>query len=402
MSILQRAAILETLRDANVLPRVPRWFGWVFLAGIFIFLPAHFFPLSGKAINNIFYTIIGFPVLVAVILSWRDWRQNLQGLGALAAFMVAMAISAAALGEFEGLKSILYVAIFCIGIGFLARRAPDLAQAAYLFFAIIALGALAYVAIDWFTLFREHGLAVRMGFAGASGSPHFSALLIVSGIAYLWVFHLDRRVRNRGWHALWMMTLFMLATLSLVIFQSRSGSVGFVIFLLFYGLFRGYLSQVSLLIVAALLLVFVTGAYEVMLQRGLSYRPDIWLDAMTTLYHECSPWFGCGRHESTFLGKYSGTHSAYFGTLYRYGLVGALGLLVFLAVFLVRGFRSRSDWFLISLIGWGSVFTMLDGFSGSPSAWWVYLWFPTMVAAVMPAKQAVSLTPARDSALGSR
>ena len=68
------------------------------------------------------------------------------------------------------------------------------------------------------------------------------------------------------------------------------------------------------------------------------------------------------------------------GTLYRHGLIGFAAFLYFAVWYFRQGLRSQSRWFLVSLVGWGGMLSAMDGFVGSPHAWWVFFWMPTLAA----------------------
>src|SRR5690606_3296629 len=126
------------------------------------------------------------------------------------------------------------------------------------------------------------------------------------------------------------------------------------------------------------------GGDQIIAQRGLSYRPAIWGDLLSRYYEGCNLLLGCGREKLVLAGKYDGAHSAYFGTLYTHGLLGGAAFVLFALAYFRSAVNRRSNWFLISLLGWGASVTMMDGFIGSPAPLWIYFWLPPVAALYQP------------------
>ena len=102
-----------------------------------------------------------------------------------------------------------------------------------------------------------------------------------------------------------------------------------------------------------LLLAVLSGVDDLLVQRGLSYRLDIWQAALQRWLGECSLWWGCGNDGVLLLGQFHRPHSGYLAMLYRNGLLGALLFLIFALLYLRYARSPGAPWLLLSLFGWG-------------------------------------------------
>jgi O-antigen ligase len=130
-----------------------------------------------------------------------------------------------------------------------------------------------------------------------------------------------------------------------------------------------------------LLVVFVTGIHEILLERGLSHRVEIWQEVIRQLTTECNIWIGCVPGEK-ILGQFDHPHNAYLAMLYRNGLLGASVFLVFIVIFFARTMRVKSRWMLLSLFGWGCLLTEVNSILASPKPFWIYFWLPVLMAII--------------------
>lgn len=367
----------------ELLPGVWTPLKWVFLLGLLTFLPAHFLPLAGKQVNNIFYVTVALPVLLSVVLSFRYWAVLVWNGRFLFGFLFVVSIAILASGRPTDLKPWLYTTLFCLAVAHCSHH-QRLFRLVLNAFAAILISLAGLALLQWGMDSIESGRAARMQLWGAGDNPNFSALAIAGALLYLWLFHVERRLSGRAWQIVGLCLLCAAVILVGVAGQSRSTLLGFVLFMLFYAFLRGKAIVVAGVVAGVVLAVFLLGWHEIIAQRGLSYRPVIWADLLSRFYEGCNLVLGCGREKLVLAGKFEGPHSAYFGTLYSYGFLGAAAFMLFALSYFRSSICRKSDWFLVSLLGWGASVTMMDGFIGSPAPLWIYFWLPTVAALYQP------------------
>lgn len=365
---------------------VANWLGGAIL---FAFLVSYYTPISGKASNNIFYIGLGLPALV-----WWFARPNaafglvrvapafIAAYGALAAWLV--------LADPDFFKSTLYVAALFICCAMLERGGAGVTRA-YTGFALVSTVLLAVAVFKWGQIAWTLHALQRITLWGQGENPVYAGLLITSSLVFLWLFHLEPRLadRSRGAYLGGLSGLIALAGLCAVVFQARSALVGFAAFLIVFLIQRRLLIFGGLLTVAVAVAMWGSGAADALLERGGSYRLEIWLDVIRRLETDCSLLVGCGKDDYRFLGQFFHAHSAYVSMLYHAGAVGlALFLLMALIVF-VRAWRAASRWMLVALVGWGGVLTTTAGVFASPRPLWVFFWIPTLMAVLDSGRSAL-------------
>lgn len=352
----------------------------VLLLGLFCL--AFYLPLSSKAVNNIFYTGLALPMLVWLSLRPRALWPGLRPfswLFVLLALMVALDA-----GDLAGLKKALYLGLFFIGCLYLSAR-PWTLHAPLLLFALCSLLLLLLILADWVWIWAQTGHWIRYEqFLGATINPVYVSLLLGFALLYLWLFHVAERLQRR---ASWLLLpgLFVLSLLLVMcasIFQARTTLLGYALFLAGYLFYQRLFWLGVALGVGVLVLSMLVGVDELFLQRGLSYRLDIWQAALQRLFSECSLWWGCGSDGPLLLGSFHHPHSGYLAMFYRNGIVGVLLFVTFALLYLRNARSGGGAWLLLSLFGWGSLLTTTNGVLTSPQPLWVYFWLPTFMAII--------------------
>jgi len=367
----------------------PHWRWMVFAALFCVFCSAFYLPISSKATNNIFYAGLAVPGLI-----WLLWRP--AALPVLASAFIWMILPLAALvildaNNFPDLKKGLYLLLFFTSCLLLEQKRWG-GKKCFTVFALFSAGILVSVVGDWLWIWSESGRWVRYDrFLGQQINPVYFALLIISGLTFLWLFYLDEWLarHTRAW---WLAGLLLLCGLVLccaIIFQARSALLGFVLFLGVYLLHRRLLLQGALVLLPLVALLLALGGDELLAHRGFSYRPAIWWDAWLRVLHECGLWLGCDADGYRFVGQFHHPHSGYVAMFYRNGLLGATVFIVFSAIFFWRGIHANSRWMLLALVGWGSLLTTTNGVLTTPQPLWVYFWLPTFMAILENQQSAV-------------
>lgn len=157
--------------------------------------------------------------------------------------------------------------------------------------------------------------------------------------------------------------------------------------------------QTLLLIASALIgaALFISIAPELLLDRGLSYRPEIWKLAIGLI--EQHPWIGHGYNSPiaipiASLGMtFSEPHNFALGVLHNVGLVGFVPWCLMQALALWTGWRNRHDWRFVLASAWMmygicAALTEGGGILSRPKEHWFLLWIPlAMMAALSAAKR---------------
>ncbi len=371
-------AYLQRIDREKLLP-----IGRSVFAGMFVlFLISFYLPLSSKSVNNIFYAGLAFPSALIAASHFSDFKKSLRNFYWV--FLIILVLSVFDFNEPNDLKEGIYLLLFFLTCVFLDRGQGKV-KTYLLVFSIASLLVLAIATVEWVLVWADTSAWKRpFHLLGEPIHPGFFAILICFGILAAWVFGISDWLENRSSKvlpALGFLVVSALVLLTATVFQSRTALLGFAIF--FFG-FLWYQKQffLGLLVVGSLLVViFASGFYELLLERGLSYRGEIWQEVIRQLTTECNIWVGCVPGEK-ILGQFYHPHNAYLAMLYRNGILGASVFLVFIAIFFVKTMRVKSRWMLLSLFGWGCLLTEIDSILTSPEPFWIYFWLPVFMAII--------------------
>jgi len=160
---------------------------------------------------------------------------------------------------------------------------------------------------------------------------------------------------------------------------------------------RRTLAMIGIAVLASAAL-FVSSP-ELLLNRGLSYRPEIWQQALEMIQQR--PWVGHGYNspiaipiEQTGM-TFSEPHNFALGVLHNLGILGFLPWVLMQVLTLWTGWRNRHDWRFVLASAWmtyGIFAAMTEGggILSRPKEHWFLLWIPLATMAALSAVKRAS------------
>jgi len=353
---------------------------WHWACGIFffLFLISFYLPVHRAVSREIFYFGIALPAFVW----WLRYPKVAGKIFALAPriFLVA-AILAVCLGlsDWRLLRNFFY--IFCLFLAcVMLERGPLKIEKIFGAFAIVGLILLIYATGSWLITYEAGAKWPRIGFWGLTYNPARAAVMVMSGLIFLWLFVAEPRLRQKSNLAVWAgeIGLAALCLIGTLVFGARSTLLGFVLFYACYCIQRRTY-VVGLLIGAALLLgVFTIGTEQVAFRDGDSHRLEIWADTVRRLTHDCNILLGCGDENHLFLGEFFHQHNSYLAAFYVSGLAGGSLYLCLLVSIVVKAWGSR--WLLLTMLAFGWCITDGSTMISKPFPYYVFFWLPLIMA----------------------
>lgn len=360
------------------------------VALLLLFMVSFYMPISAKASNNIFYAGLGLPALI-----WWVWRPRLvlHVFRAAPAVFACLALLTLVLGlkDPDFLKHGGYVFTLFLACVMLEQTEGSVRRS-FFCFAVVGVILLGVSASEWLQVLRIGGAAPRVSLWGRTENPIFAALMIISGLVFLWLFYAEPRLLRCSSRARWL-GFFVLTALCVgcgVVFQARSALLGFAFFAFGYAVMRRQFLAVVLVLGAALTVLALFGGFAPLLERGLSHRLDIWSAVVLRVVGECGVLLGCGNDEHLFLGEFYHAHSGYLSFLYYGGVVALSLFAAFMLAFFAQTWRTSSSWMLVALVGWGGLVTETSGVITSPRTLWVFFWIPVFMALIETGRPALS------------
>ncbi|MDR2874394.1 MAG: O-antigen ligase family protein [Methylobacillus sp.] len=361
------------------------------MAGIFLLYLLSFYipPIKPK---TVFY--LG---LMPLGLLWLLWRPIALGdwLKAFGIFLLPLAaIQLLNIHGMDDIKLWLYMAVFltcCV----MVERSTWGAERVYSVFAWCGVLVLCYSTVDWLWIWHQSGQWIRYeNLFGRSVDPINTSVFIASGLAFLWLTTFEPKLKQHSTLALFagLVVLSGLVLLAALVFQSRTALLGFGLFMVAYIVMRRMWGLGLLALIAIAVIGYLAGADQILSQRGLSYRPQIWADAWHRIIDTCGIWFGCGNDGYGFRAeqyRFTHPHNLPLGILYSDGVVGLALIGIFVVAYVRGGIRLKTPWFLISLIGIGAQLTNMSWLLTSPKAYWIYFWVPILLAFIQIQREKV-------------
>lgn len=377
--------------DALVESPAQRWGrkinSYVLPLGWLVMLTGMFWAGERSLYHKLFYMLLAAPTLVALLLQPGMFKK-LVGNPLLIAFLVfcaytmlsiAWSDSASAAGSL--VKRPLYVALLLLSAGVISLQAPaHLQQCVRLAAQVVALAAAIY--LGYFLMYQLPAGAGRLEGYGALYNPLLTAH-VLGAFATVWLVYWFQAKRMLD-----PMSLVCLAVLGLAILAtgSRTPLVGLTAalgWLVIVGDRKRGMLAVTAVVIALLGVALVYP--EAITQRGVSYRPAIWLEALRQIGEH--PWLGHG-YDSPMTVIIPGLaqtladpHNIELGVLYAGGVVGlVLWMAIYsLAMYFCWTYRKHPGVTLAAtwlIFGFASGLTEGSAFMSRPKEHWFLIWIP--------------------------
>lgn len=372
---------------------------WLLIA--FSIFPCLFYtPLTSKSINNYFYLT---SAITAAWLLRHEKQSLLLALKGNATLLLLLAV-VAVLGfknlgfeDLENVKTIVhFLCLFCCC--HLVYHTRKNSFDPWLPFVIASMAIFAISAANWVFIGITTHVWVRYAeIFGNYVNPVFAATLITTALCYAYLFYIHPKAsaQSIGRNILTFVVFVGLVVFCCTMFNSRSTLIGFALFVFSLMLYGKFLRTGIFVTVVVVRLSYWFGAIDVLTARGNSYRFAIWMDAYNrVMSDECGMWLGCGPVAGyRFLGEFYNTHSSYVDVFYRSGIIGISLFAIFCAAYFYRSLKYKSQWAMLSLIGFGTSVTGGAKIFTSPQPFWIYLWLPIFLALIESTEKARSDSP---------
>lgn len=370
---------MSSVRNAGVISILCVGYFW-FLAGI-AWAPDNKLYQQGLVVS------FWVPALVGAVLQRKRllavWQANHAFLGLLLVFLAWAAVSAtwtSAESPFKEVKRVLYVCLFLLGFLLLALERQALLWNG-LCFAFVSLALSCPLSFYLFYVHDTNPLSARLLGIGEAGHPILGAY--VMALAAIW--GLQFFPRTIGRRLLWSLPMVALL-LFVVLGQSRGAMLALGIAALTMPLWsRGRFVWLVSLFTCAIAVVGLVLFLPLILLRGLSYRPEIFVSSVEMIMQH--PWLGQGIGADyrvvtpNFPDGFDHSHNAFTHSAILLGLPGlllwsGLWLISFRLAWVER--ETREGRLVLSTLLVSFVASQFDAASlwGSPRAEWFVTWLP--------------------------
>jgi O-antigen ligase len=365
--------------------------GGILPFGLFCLLTGLLWVGEGGRYHKVFLWLIAFPTLILLLVNHDTFRSIIRspvlavylifaGYILLSLFWASPEDSVGSLVRRPFLVLILFVAINEVG-----HRNPDLLR------RVVYLSALGGLlgALYFLGRFLLEGASGRLFGYGALYNP-----LLVSHVfgffAALWIgryFSEERMFSPVSLFAIIGCGALLLAT------GSRTPLVALVASVLWVSVLvpnrKSFYCLGGFFLILALAVVFWP---EILTQRGASYRPEIWSDALRQIAER--PWFGHGFDTPMIIQladipyPFHEPHNLTLSVIYDLGAIGGGLWLLLYGVALAGAWRYRKSadviWFSVPVV-YGLFAGMTEGgsFLSRPKEHWFLVWIPLALLAVV-------------------
>lgn len=370
---------MSSVRNAGVIS--------ILCVGYFWFLAGIAWAPDNKLYQQVLVVSFWMPALVGAVLQRKRllavWQANQAFLGLLLVFLAWAAVSATWTGAespFKEVKRVLYVGLFLLGFLLLGLERQALLWNG-LCFAFVSLALSCPLSFYLFYVHDTNPLSARLLGIGEAGHPILGAY--VMALAAIW--GLQFFPKTIGRRLLW--SLLMVALLLFVVLgQSRGAMLALGCAALTMPLWsRGRFVWLVSISTCAIAIVGCAMFLPLILERGLSYRPEIFVSSVEMIMQH--PWLGQGIGADyrvvtpNFPDGFDHSHNAFTHSAILLGLPGlllwsGLWLIAFRLAWVER--ETREGRLVLSTLLVSFVASQFDAASlwGSPRAEWFVTWLP--------------------------
>lgn len=359
--------------------------------GLIVLLTGLFWAKDGSQYTKFYYGLIAAPALLAALCRLQALRAIITEpmiQSYLVLFLwIALSLTWSATDHETGslLKRPLYVLMLFIALALIALKDNTLLMQTLRIGA--GLGALA--ALLNLVHFHFYGQpSHRMIGSGALHNPLLTSHLL----GFLCTFWVASWLSSNERHEALPILCSLVLLCALLATGSRTPLMALALTTLWMTVMSGrraFYLLALLCIVAALLLAL---SPETLLNRGLSYRPELWIDAIRQAQDQL--WLG-GGYDSNYLfdiskvrGPLSDPHNVELAVLLELGLIGLAIWLVMYSQALWRAFSNRTEAnFQIAsalmVYGIGAGLTEGGNFLSRPNESWFIIWIPLAICCAL-------------------
>ena len=288
------------------------------------------------------------------------------------------------------IKRLLYILVFLLAFPLLAQLGlARIRQLLMLGSGLLAIAAL--VSIVNFYGLQGESLLARLAGIGEISHPILGAYVVGSAVFFL----LYEPPRQRGLQLLWLVALACLGAFTMLS-QSRGALLALVLTVIMAPLwFRDRHSRVFSMLAVVATGLALYAVYDVIAQRGSSYRPEIFHAVVDMI--AAHPWTGLGlgaAYDVSAVGKhFDHTHNMFTHVAVEMGLPGMLLWVMVWLFTLGEIIRARGTLFGKLLLGFWVYSTLAMQFdaaslTGTPRAEWFISWLPVGLAMMLPWRRA--------------
>lgn len=361
---------------------------YILPAGWALFLTGMFWAWDRTLYHKLFYLFVAAPTLIALVLQPKHCKTLVCN-PLFAAFALFSAYMMLTLNWTEGgddfgslIKRPLYVAMLLGAAGLIALNRPEtLMRSTWTAGLVAALAA--GVSVLYFYAVDFSPLIPRLTGYGALYNPLLTAH-VLGAFASFWL--ATWFLSNKWWAPVPLVCLAILGV-ALLATGSRTPLVGLsavMLWLTLVGDKKRAVAIIAALTLAALAIALI--APEVFTQRGVSYRPSIWMNALEQI--SARPWLGYGYDYPMVIAlperagpALADPHNIELGVLYAGGIVGlTLWMLLYgLAAYFCWKNRHEPSVVICAswlIFGFFSGLTEGNAFMPRPKEHWFLIWIP--------------------------
>jgi len=369
------------LNNLNIQERALR----VLPYGVLMFLFFMFAAPTSKVANQIFYLVVLLPTLLSCKLLFKNKLLStalwpiiaMVFFWALFSFVSFEQVDWGNVGK--RFKHAIYVVAFISASYYLLLTKLVSARelATYLFVLVASYSALSFISFYWLD---GHALTARLSPILRLNSPIFVPIILtVFGVPLMqWLIE-SKKIGSA-------MAVFFIMLFFVYFYNSRAAMVGLffgIVGLSFFGYKSGQKRFISLIVLIALGSLIISYFYGNILNRGISYRTEIWLSGLNKIA-DCGWFIGCGFGGNSDIIINSGlsfqhAHNLFLSHLINAGLFGLISLLGLLFYTVYKGLKGHAFMTLGLLVGCVALF--FDGhlIITNPDDIWLIFWLPLIM-----------------------